>query len=218
MPPVAVHVRRSRVRAPSAPWLLQRGQDAHYRGLAGTGGTQQPVHPARDGKTDVLRGLHPVGISLGYASYLQLHWASLSKDLVGPTYVKYFRPQSIGSQRSSRGLACGAPPSTPRAERSVGLAPAGVRSRRSAGPGTVAGQACIRPPVPGLVVEQALVGCVTLVRVTSRRCRSAMAGTRVNSATLCLLRQTIPKGTGSSMHGALDLAAVALALNTTSER
>jgi len=45
-----------------------------------------------------------------------------------------------------------------------------------------------------------------------------MAGTRVNSATLCLLRQTIPKGTGSSMHGALDLAAVALALNTTSER
>ena len=142
----------------------------------------------------------------------------MSKDLVGPTCAKYFRPQSRGSQRPSRGLACGAPPSMRRAERSVGLAPAGVRSRRSAGLGNVAGQARIRPPVPGLVVEQALVGCVTLVRVTSRRCRSAMGRTRVNSATLCLLRRSIPRGTGSSMHGALDLAAVALALDTTSRK
>ena len=47
--------------------LLQRGQDAHQRGLAGAVGAEQAVHPRRNRERHVLQRLHAVGIGLGYA-------------------------------------------------------------------------------------------------------------------------------------------------------
>jgi hypothetical protein len=48
--------------------LLQRGQHAHQRGLAGPIGAEQTVHPRRNREGHVLQGTHAVGISLGDAA------------------------------------------------------------------------------------------------------------------------------------------------------
>ena len=48
--------------------LLQRGQDAHQRGLAGAVGAEQAVHPRRNRERHVLQRLHAVGVGLGYVA------------------------------------------------------------------------------------------------------------------------------------------------------
>ena len=53
--------------------LLERGEDAHQRGLAGAVGAEQAVHPRRDRERHVLQRLHAVGVGLGHASNVQLH-------------------------------------------------------------------------------------------------------------------------------------------------
>ena len=51
--------------------LLQRGEHAHQRGLAGAIGAEQAVHPRRNREGHVLQGMHAVGVGLGYAANLQ---------------------------------------------------------------------------------------------------------------------------------------------------
>ena len=48
--------------------LLQRGEDAHQRRLAGAVRAEQAVHPRGNGERDVLQRLHAVGIRLGDAA------------------------------------------------------------------------------------------------------------------------------------------------------
>ena len=48
--------------------LLQRGQSAHQRRLAGTVGAEQAVHSHRNREGHVLQRLHAVGIGLGYVA------------------------------------------------------------------------------------------------------------------------------------------------------
>ena len=57
----------------AAVGLLQRGEDAHQRGLAGAVGPQQPVHAVRDREGDVVQRLHAVGVGLGIVAQGQLH-------------------------------------------------------------------------------------------------------------------------------------------------
>ena len=45
--------------------LLQRGDDAHQRGLAGAVRAEQAVHARRDREGDVLQRVHAVGVGLG---------------------------------------------------------------------------------------------------------------------------------------------------------
>ena len=49
----------------AAVGLLQRGQRAHERGLAGAVGAEQSEHALGNGQRDVLQRLRPVGIALG---------------------------------------------------------------------------------------------------------------------------------------------------------
>ena len=44
--------------------ILQCGEDAHQRGLSCAVGTEQAVHPGRNGERHVLQRLHAVGVRL----------------------------------------------------------------------------------------------------------------------------------------------------------
>jgi len=53
--------------------LLERGEGAHQRGLAGAVGAEQAVHSGRDGERHVLQRTHAVGVGLGNLLDLQNH-------------------------------------------------------------------------------------------------------------------------------------------------
>jgi hypothetical protein len=53
--------------------LLQRGKDAHQRGLAGAVGAEKAEHAGRDREGHVLQRLHAVRISLGHVANLDFH-------------------------------------------------------------------------------------------------------------------------------------------------
>jgi hypothetical protein len=53
--------------------LLQRGDGAHERRLAGTVRTEKAVHPAGDVEVDVVESADAVGIGLGDAANGEVH-------------------------------------------------------------------------------------------------------------------------------------------------
>jgi hypothetical protein len=70
--------------------ILQRGQDAHQRGLARAVGPQQPVHPRRDGEAHVVERLHAVRVGLGDVADVELHGRiqEIDQDGVGAGIVR----------------------------------------------------------------------------------------------------------------------------------
>ena len=60
-------------RCGSAVRLLERGQRAHQRGLAGTIGAKQSVHPARNPQRDVIQCFHTIRIGFGQTLNIEFH-------------------------------------------------------------------------------------------------------------------------------------------------
>jgi hypothetical protein len=53
--------------------LLERGDRAHERRLAGAVGSEEAIHPARNVERDVAEGAHAVGVGLGDAADSEVH-------------------------------------------------------------------------------------------------------------------------------------------------
>src|SRR5678816_2724883 len=60
--------------------LLQRGDRAHQRRLAGAVGSEEAVHPARDVEVDVTQSAHAVGVRLGDAADGEVHRSGSSGE------------------------------------------------------------------------------------------------------------------------------------------
>ena len=95
-PRISAEVDRATIR------LLERGKDAHQRGLAGAVGAKQSVHPCGNGETDVLQRVDAVGVRLGDAADVEHAFSGVrerGKCLFTPmpSSTLCLKAQSLGS-------------------------------------------------------------------------------------------------------------------------